>query len=97
MYVDGALNCRGAGVRIILISLKGIRVEKSFWLGFHVSNNEAKYEALLMGLRMSKQIGEDRVQLYCDSWLVVSQVAGEFEAKNQRMMSYLREVGVMKC
>ena len=27
MYVDGALNCRGAGVRIILISLKGIRVD----------------------------------------------------------------------
>lgn len=97
MYVDGALNCRGVGVRIILISLKGIRVEKSFWLGFHVSNNEAKYEALLVGLRMSKQIGEDRVQLYCDSRLVVSQVVGEFEAKNQRMMSYLREVGVMKC
>ena len=46
---------------------------------------------------MSKKIGEDRVQLYCDSWLVVSQVAGEFEAKNQRMMSYLKEVGVMKC
>ena len=46
---------------------------------------------------MLKQIGADRVQLYCDSRLVVSQVVGEFEAKDQRMMSYLREVGVMKC
>lgn len=30
VYVDGALNCRGAGVRIILISPEGIIVEKSF-------------------------------------------------------------------
>ena len=30
VYVDGASNCRGAGVGIILISLEGIRVEKSF-------------------------------------------------------------------
>jgi len=97
VYVDGASNCRGVGVRIILISPKGIRVKKSFQLGFPTSNNEVVYEALLVGLRMSKQIRENRVQLYCDLRLVVSQVAGEFEANDQKMMSYLREVGVMNC
>ena len=82
---------------IILISPEGIRVMKSFQLGFPTSNNEIEYEALLVGLRMSKQIGANRVQLYCDSRLVLSQVAGEFEANDQKMMSYLREVGVMNC
>lgn len=49
VYVDGASNCRGARVGIILISPKGIRVEKSLKLGFLASNNEAEYEALLSG------------------------------------------------
>lgn len=49
MYVDGASNCRGTGVGIFLISLKGIRVEKLFRLGFLTSNNEAEYKALLAG------------------------------------------------
>jgi len=34
VYVDGASNCRGEGVGIILVSPEGLRVEKSFRLGF---------------------------------------------------------------
>ena len=49
VYVDGASNCRGVGVGIILISLEGIRMEKLFRLDFQVSNNEAEYEAFLVG------------------------------------------------
>lgn len=95
VYVDGASNCQGIGVGIILISLEGIRMEKSFRLGFPTFNNEVEYEALLAGLRMSKQVGEDRVQLYCDSRLVVSQIMGKFEAKDHKMISYLKEVGIL--
>ena len=60
------------GFGIILISPEGVIVEKSFRLGFPASNNEAEYEALLVGLRMSRQVGVDKVQLHCDSRLVVS-------------------------
>ena len=42
-------------------------MEKSFSLGFPASNNEAKYEALLVGLKMSRQVGAKIVQLHCDS------------------------------
>ena len=72
VYVDGASNCRGVGASIILISPEEIRVEKSFKLGFQASNNEAEYEVVLAGLRMSKQVEAKRLQLHCDSWLVVS-------------------------
>jgi len=82
VYVDGASNYQGAGVGIILISPKGIKVEKSFQLGFPASNNETEYEALLVRLKMSKQVRADKVQLYCDSRLVVCQVMGEFKAKD---------------
>ena len=61
MYVNGVSTCRGVGVGIILISPEGIRVEKSFRLNFLTSNNEAEYEALLTGLKISRQVGADRV------------------------------------
>ena len=51
VYVDGTSNTRGSGVGVVLVSLEGIRVEKSLRLGFQASNNEAKYEALIVGLQ----------------------------------------------
>ena len=44
VFVDGASNVRGVGVRIVMISPKGLRQEKSLRLGFQASNNEDKYE-----------------------------------------------------
>ena len=49
VFVDGASNALGAGVGIVIITPEGIRLEHSFRLGFRASNNEAKYEALLVG------------------------------------------------
>lgn len=67
VYMDRPSNCRGARVDIILISPEGIRVEKWFRLGFLASNIEAEYEALLEGLKMSRQVRADRVKVHCDS------------------------------
>ena len=52
VYVDGAANQRGSRVGLVLVSLEKIVIEKSLWLGFSVTNNEAEYEALLMGMAM---------------------------------------------
>lgn len=35
------------------------------------------------------------MEIYSDSWLVVSRVKGSFEAKDSRMVEYLRLVGQM--
>jgi ribonuclease HI len=40
----------------------------------HASNNEAEYEALLHGMRMTKACGETRHRIFGDSNLVVHQV-----------------------
>ena len=47
VYVDGTVNQKGSGVRLVLISPKKIIIEKSLRLGFSATNNEAEYEALL--------------------------------------------------
>ena len=67
-------------------------MEHSFRLGFKASNNEAEYEALLTGLRVVLDLGANEVEVYSDSWLVVNQVLGSFEAKDPQMMKYLRLV-----
>ena len=80
VYVDGAANQRGSGVWLVLVSPEKITIEKSLRLGFSATNNEAEYEALLMGMMMVQKMGRKTVKVYSDSKLVVGQVRGELEA-----------------
>ncbi|XP_065616570.1 uncharacterized protein LOC136061979 [Quercus suber] len=91
-YVDGTANQKGSGVGLVLISPEGIIIEKALRLGFSATNNEAEYEALLMGMSMVQKIGGKAVKLFSDSRLIVGQVQGEFEAKDERMQGYLSRV-----
>ena len=50
--MDGVANQREAGVGLVLVSPEKITIEKSLRLGFSATNNEAEYEALLMGMVM---------------------------------------------
>ena len=61
-------------------------------MGFRASNNEAEYEALLAGLKTVLGMGARDVEAYSDSWLVVNQVQGSFEARDSQMKEYLRVV-----
>ena len=90
--MDGASSAMGAGVGIVIITLKGIRLEHSFRLGFRATNNEAEYKALLAGLRTILGMGARDVEVNSDSRLVVSQVQGSFEARDSRMKEYLQAV-----
>ena len=89
VYVDGASNQKGSGVGLVLISPEKVVIEKSLRLDFSATNNEAKYETLLVGMAMVQRIGGKSIKLFSDSRLVVSQVRGEFEAKDERMQGYL--------
>ena len=58
-------------------------------MGFDASNNEAEYEALLAGLRNAKALGVRSLTIFSDSQLVTSQLTGEYQARDDRMASYL--------
>ena len=85
IYVDGALNQKGSGIGLVLISPEKVIVEKSLRLDFSATNNEAKYEALLMGIAMVQKMGGKSVKVFSESRLVVGQVKREFKAKDERM------------
>lgn len=42
-----------------------------------MTNNEAKYEALIGGKLMAKQVGSERLRIKLNPWLVVRQVMNE--------------------
>ena len=92
VYIDGAANQKGSGVELILVSPKKITIEKSLRLGFSTMNNEAEYEALLMGMAMVQKMGEKAVEAFSNSRLVVDQVKGKFGAKDEIMRGYLSQV-----
>ena len=89
VYVDGTTNQRGSGVRLVLISPEKITIEKSLRLGFSATNNEAKYETLLVGMTMVPKLGGKSMEIFLDSRLVVGQVKGKLEAREVRMQEYL--------
>ena len=79
------LQIKGSGVRLVLILPKKLTIEKSLRLGFSATNNEVEYEALLEGMSMIQKMGGKAVKIFSDSRLVVDQVKGELEARDERM------------
>ena len=94
VYVDVASNQKGLGIGLVLISPEKVIIEKSLRLDFSAKNNEAEYEALLIGMAIVQRMGGKSIKLFSDSRLIVDQVKGEFEAKDERMQGYLSQV---KC
>ena len=67
LYVDGSSNKNGSGAGIILIPLTGSRFHSALIFDFGASNNEAEYEALLVGLRIAKELKAKAIHCYSDS------------------------------
>ena len=92
VYVDNATNQRGSGMGLVLVSPEEITIEKSLKLGFSATNNQAEYEALLMGMAMVQRMGGKAVEMFSNLRLVVGQVKGKLEARDERMQGYLGQV-----
>src|SRR4051812_11396360 len=71
MHFDGSKHEAGEGVGVILTSLQGDKMKYVLRMKFRASNNKAKYEALIHGMRMAKICGGTRLVIYGDSNLVV--------------------------
>jgi ribonuclease HI len=91
MYFDGSLKLEVAGLGVLLISPKGKQhkyVLQIFWM---VSNNEAEYEALLHGLRLTISLGIKWLLIYGDSAVVKNQVNKSWDRNKENMDAYCLE------
>src|SRR3990170_3607564 len=92
MHFDGSKTLAGLGAGVILTSPMGDIVQYVLQILYTDSNNAAKYEALLHGLRMAVSMGIQRLEVRGDSNLAISQINGEFDAKDPKMASYRNAV-----
>ncbi|XP_074382256.1 uncharacterized protein LOC141724122 [Apium graveolens] len=90
LHVDGAVNNNGAGVEIVLITPEGHHLMSAIHFKFYVTNNDAKYEALINGLKIALEVGVVNLIARSDSELVVNQVNGGFQARGPRTELYMR-------
>ena len=88
LYVDGVSNVKGSKARIILKGPNNITMEQAFKLNFRASNNQAKYEALIVGLKLAREVGAKRLRCYTDSQLVQGQVANTYQTKEIVLLKY---------
>ena len=85
VYVNWVVNQRGSRMGLVLVSLEKITIEKSLRLVFSATNNEAEYEALLIGMMMVQKMGGKTMKVFSDSKLVVGQVRGDLEVRDPRI------------
>ena len=80
--MDGASSTKDYGAGIILERESDIMIEISFKFDYLVSNNQAKYEALIARLQLAINVGVTRLMICSDSQIVMSQVTRTYQAKD---------------
>ena len=88
--MDRSLTQKRRGAGVVIITPEGNTLKYGVQLQFLMTNNEAVYKAILIGLRVVKALGAKIVLLKSDSKLVIRQINREFKAKEKRMQRYLK-------
>lgn len=73
----------------------GFLLEHALVFKFHVSNNQAEYEALVAGLQLAKDMGVQELICRTDSRLVVGQMTGEFQVKDDQLLRYFHRASTL--
>ncbi|GJT38842.1 reverse transcriptase domain-containing protein [Tanacetum coccineum] len=72
------------GSALEALETPGKEKENKATLNFDNSNNDAEYEALLVGLRITAEMKVEKVHAFVDSKLVANQVEGSYEARGEK-------------
>ncbi|KAI5652615.1 hypothetical protein M9H77_29802 [Catharanthus roseus] len=90
LNVDGSVGEKHKGVRFILEDPNGHQYTSAMKFLFPVSNNKSEYKALLLDLCMAHNLEITHLRVRRDSQVVIGQVIGDFESKEDNMQNYLR-------
>lgn len=94
-YVDGASGREASGAGVVLEGPNGFLLEHSLVFKFKTSNNQAKYEALVLGLELAKDMGAKTIICRTDSQLVVGQMNEEFQVKEDHLLRYFHKASAL--
>ncbi|KAL2943848.1 Ribonuclease HI [Bienertia sinuspersici] len=92
LYTDGSSTANRAGADLVRINSEGTTSEYTLKFLLKVSNNEAEYEAAIVGIELCLEAGERYAVLKTDSQLVAKEIRGEYETRDESMAKYLSKV-----
>jgi len=88
LFFDGSICDQGACIGIVLISPRGKKYEFSLPIVATSTNNQPKYQALVKGLKLLKEIRVDAVEVSSDCMLVINQLIGIYECQSEVLILY---------
>ena len=92
VFCDESWGTFGAGAAAVLVAPSKVRTCYAAKLDFSCTNNIAKYEALLLGLRKLWAMGIRRAILKTDSQVISGHVDKSSKARDPKLEKYLDTV-----
>nr|XP_009773979.1 PREDICTED: uncharacterized protein LOC104224098 [Nicotiana sylvestris] len=71
LFTDGASNVKGSRLGLVLVMPSGETLRQAI-RSVLLTNNEAKYEALIAELELARELDSEVIEIKCDSQLVVN-------------------------
>ncbi|XP_074373811.1 uncharacterized protein LOC141714178 [Apium graveolens] len=88
LKVDGSSTSERSGAGLILTSPEGFTIQTAISFGFPTTNNQAEYEALIVGLKLSRTLRVQDLNIYSNSQIVVKQTNGKYIANDPILAKY---------
>ena len=89
MYFDSAANHFGYRIGVLLISPHGDHIPRFVRLGFSdrhlATNNIVEYEACILGLETTLELGITQMEVFGDSNLVLRQIQGHWKTRDVKL------------
>ncbi len=94
LHFDGGArgNPGPAAAGVVLRDQNGKSILEAGYLLGPMTNNQAEYSALLIGVRAANQWGAEQLTVYSDSELLVRQLTGDYRVKSHRLMPLFDDV-----
>jgi len=85
LHTDGGArgNPGPAGIGVVL-DYEGRHLTFKKYIG-KATNNQAEYQAVILGLEKAKELGAEEVDVFLDSELVQQQLMQQYKVKNQEL------------
>ena len=99
LYVDGSadLNTKTAGIGGVFYNDDNEEIYSFSEYLDDATNNEAEYTALIKGLKLGLELKFINIEIYSDSELIVRQINGDYQVKNDRMKNlHLKVLNLLK-
>ncbi|XP_027158086.1 uncharacterized protein LOC113759712 [Coffea eugenioides] len=97
LFVDGSSSQEGCGAGLLLTSPMGDELAYALRFDFRASNNESEYEALVAGMVIARKLGAESIEVYSDLQLIVNQVGGSYEVKEEPLRRYVAKVHELRA